>query len=108
MEVSKRRRRDNKNEKSKKVDSRENDKIKSILFYGSERCPACRRMKKPFEESKVKYGKRIIFNHVDVDQKKIKYDAIPYFIAYEDDKEVDRFVGADEDRLNKMINRLLK
>ena len=85
---------------------------KHIIDFSADWCGPCKRIAPLFNELK-KENSDIYFHKVDVDQeeeiaRKYKVESLPTFIGIVNGKEVERFEGANNDRLRKMVERLNK
>jgi len=74
-------------------------------------CGPCQQMKPKFAAISDRYAKRATFLAVDVDKakpiaQKYAVSSMPTFVFFKDGKELDRFSGADEQKLETAIARL--
>ena len=74
-------------------------------------CGPCQTMKLKFAAISDRHAKRASFLAVDVDKakpiaQKYAVSSMPTFVFFRDGKEIDRFSGADENRLEEIISRL--
>ena len=88
-------------------------KGKVILNIGSEEiCPPCRKISPLFHEL-IKKNENITFIKVDI-QKNLDIAAhfnvssIPHFIALYNEERINEFKGANEEKLNMMVEQLNK
>ena len=78
-----------------------------IIFFGAAGCGYCRAFTPLFEKQAHKH-RNIVFAHVETTrvQSEGLEEGIPSFVSYRNGIFVDTFVGADEDRLDSMIEHL--
>ncbi len=87
--------------------------MKKILYFTASWCGPCQRIKPTFYKLEKEY-EDISFNAIDVDMNRDlaeKYDieSMPTFVFLNNEKEVDRFCGADANKLKaatEMLNNL--
>lgn len=99
----------------KKLNDQENkmNKITLLDFYATW-CTPCKIQEPIIKELKEKYGNKLIFKEVDVDQnkefaQKYKISAIPTIIIEKDDEIIKKFVGVTSaKKIENEIDYLLK
>ena len=74
-------------------------------------CPPCKRIGPVFEAmaDEPDYFQRALFRKVDVDDtrevaQQLEVKAFPTFIMFKDGQEVERFAGANEEKLRAMVS----
>ena len=83
----------------------------SLVFFTGRYCNAAKSMNKKFVKMAKKSNGSIKFLVVDVDQfdelaNRANVTVIPTFHLYKDGVLVDQLIGADEDMLEEMINKV--
>lgn len=93
----------------KKYNTERNKTGLVVIDYSAEWCGPCKKIAPIFEGLAKKYNKAR-FVHVDVDAEELgdhpdmlKIKGVPTFAFFVDGEEVDRFSGADDVKLEKMI-----
>lgn len=87
--------------------------MKKILYFTASWCGPCQRIKPTFYKLEKEYDD-ISFNAIDVDMnpdlsEKYEIESMPTFIFLNNEKEIDRFSGADANKLKtatEMLNNL--
>ena len=95
------------NEFQRKIASQ---KLTCVDFWATW-CGPCQQMKPKFAAISDKHAKRAAFLAVDVDKakpiaQKYAVSSMPTFVFFKDGKELSRFSGADENKLEATIARL--
>jgi thioredoxin-like negative regulator of GroEL len=85
---------------------------KSIVFFGSQGCPHCRSIK-PVIESMVNKYPSVKFAHVEMTEntksirpQQFRNMGIPLILSYKNGQLVDNVLGADENGIINMVERL--
>lgn len=88
------------------------DGIPTVIDFYATWCGPCKQIEPVFNELKQKYGDKLNFLRVDVDQQpeiasEYNISAMPTFVFIDaDDKEIDRIVGAYSDKLKEVVEKL--
>ena len=74
------------------------------------RCPPCKAIKPLYEELSDKYGD-VAFGKIDVDENseaaaEFNISAVPTFIFFDGEEQIERFSGADPNQLESLIKDL--
>lgn len=99
-------------EEQKLDDADLKDGIPTVVDFYATWCGPCKQIEPVFNELKQKYGDRLNFLRVDVDQQpeiasEYNVSAMPTFVFIDaDDKEIDRIVGAYPDKLKEVVEKL--
>ena len=85
-----------------------------VVKFSAEWCGPCKRIHPLYEKhsNSEKYTS-VCFVHVDVDEardicEKYSIEGMPTFILFQNNEEVSRFAGANEGKLNDMLNKCNK
>jgi thioredoxin len=87
---------------------------RTLVDFGAEWCPPCRTLAPTFEKAAQRYGERLTFAKVDIDDQpelaqSLHIHSIPTLIAFENGREVGRLSGAlPAALLNVAIDRFLE
>lgn len=92
----------------KDYDDFKNDHKRGVIFYGSKWCQACEEIEPLYIRIANRYHRRIALAHVDVDEAKLDFTAIPVFTALHNGKQIDSMEGADKEELKKLIKNAIK
>lgn len=83
-----------------------NKNRKAIIFFGSERCGHCKKMIPVFNRL-AQTNPEIGFAHVEVSKVDVEnITGVPVFVSYVNGIEMNGVVGADENKLNNLLNEL--
>ena len=79
-------------------------------FPPTGRCPPCKAIKPVYEELSTKYGD-VAFGKVDVDENsdaavEFQISAVPTFVFFDGEEAVERFSGADPNKLESLVKDL--
>ena len=82
----------------------------SVVDFWASWCGPCMQMKPKFAKISDRFGKAANFYAVDVDaakpvSQKHQVSSMPTFVFFKNGKEIDRFSGADEAKLEQLIER---
>jgi len=82
-----------------------------VVKFSAEWCGPCKRIHPVYERlsNSEKYNS-VCFLHIDVDEvrdicEKYNVEAMPTFILFQNGEEVSRFEGANESKLNNMLDK---
>jgi thiol-disulfide isomerase/thioredoxin len=83
---------------------------KSVLFFTATWCGPCNEMKPVFEKIARQHSGSMGFGKIDVDQYAEATDdynlsAVPTFLFFDGDEEVERFTGSDATRLEELVQK---
>ena len=79
---------------------------KSVVFYGSRGCGHCNQIK-PVVDQLVRMYPNVKFGHVETSRVDVQnLEGVPTFVGYRNNVYVDMVVGADQQKLQKMIQSL--
>lgn len=87
---------------------------RTLVDVGADWCPPCRTLAPTFEKAAQRYGDRLTFAKVDIDDQpelaqSLHIHSIPTLIAFENGAEVGRWSGAlPAAQLNVAIDRFLE
>lgn len=90
----------------------ESEGMPTVIDFYATWCGPCKAIAPLFEMLKGEYSSKIKFVSVDVDQDiamagKYKIEAMPTFVFLDaEGNEIDRLVGADQQKLSEMVDRL--
>ena len=81
-----------------------------MLLYRFHRCPPCKVIKPVYEQLATKY-KDVAFGKIDVDDNsdaalEFQISVVPTFVLFDGESMVDRFSGADPNKLESLIQQL--
>jgi len=77
-----------------------------IMFYGSEHCGHCIKMK-PIVENLARNNRNLVFGHVETSKTKVQgLEGVPTFIGYVNGQLYEIIVGADQAKLNQLISKM--
>mmetsp|Transcript_53084 Transcript_53084/g.128835 ORF Transcript_53084/g.128835 Transcript_53084/m.128835 type:complete len:152 (+) Transcript_53084:130-585(+) len=83
---------------------------KSVLYFTATWCPPCKAIKPLYEELSDKYGD-VAFGKIDVDENseaaaEFNISAVPTFVFFDGEEQIERFSGADPNQLESLIKDL--
>jgi thioredoxin 1 len=81
-----------------------------FVSFRSHRCPPCKAIKPLYEELSEKYSD-VAFGKVDVDDNsdaamEFNISAVPTFVFFDGEEQIERFSGADPNQLESLIKSL--
>eukprot|EP00803_Ostreobium_quekettii_P002894 evm.model.scf_898EXC.2 EVM.evm.TU.scf_898EXC.2 scf_898EXC:27086-29129(+) len=82
-----------------------------VIDFFATWCPPCRMISPVFEELSAKYGGRVTFLKVDVDEirvaaQKCGIESMPTFQGYYKGKLIGQVAGADKEKLEELIKKV--
>jgi thiol-disulfide isomerase/thioredoxin len=81
---------------------------RGVIFFGSKYCPHCQEME-PVVKDLAKQYPRVKFAHVETTEVNVEnVGGVPSFVGYKNREAVGVVLGADTDKLIKMITTKLK
>ena len=85
--------------------------MKEVLYFTAKWCKPCQKMKPLLKSLESEFKDEITFTTVDVDiERELTLQAgvegMPTFVFLQDNKELHRFVGADEGKLDTFVRNL--
>jgi thiol-disulfide isomerase/thioredoxin len=84
-----------------------NNNNKAIIFFGSIACSHCRNMVPVINQMANKY-ETVAFGHVETTQVEVEnVDGVPVFVGYKIQAPIDVILGANPDKLERMIQTKL-
>ncbi|CAH6418454.1 Thioredoxin [uncultured virus] len=81
---------------------------RGIIFYGAEWCKACKEIEPLYKRICNRYHKKITMAHVDIDEAKLEFTAVPVFVAMHNGKQFDSLEGADRDALRTLVKKTIE
>lgn len=81
---------------------------RGVVFYGAVWCHACKDIEPLYKRICNRYHKRVALAHVDIDEAKLDFTAVPVFVALRNGKQIDNLEGADKDALKALIKKVIK
>lgn len=84
---------------------------KSILYFTAQWCPPCKMIKPIYEKMANEYVDSVAFGKIDVDENEdaaVEYEitSVPTFVLFEGQNAIDRFSGADAEKLGQLVKDL--
>jgi thiol-disulfide isomerase/thioredoxin len=80
---------------------------KAIIFYSAKYCPACLDIKPLYDRIANRYGDRVSFSIVDIEEAGVKLDTVPVFEGYHKGKCI-TMEGVDTESLKQFIKAVIK
>lgn len=84
----------------------ENNK-KAIIFYSAKYCPACLEIKPLYSRIARRYGDRISFSILDIEEARVQLETVPVFEGYYKGKGIKRMEGVDTTSLKQFIKAMI-
>ena len=83
---------------------------KSILYFTATWCPPCKAIGPVYEKMSIDHP-NIAFGKVDVDNNQeaaaeFKVSSVPTFVTFDGEEAVEKFLGADRDKLTRHVLEL--
>jgi len=78
-----------------------------IIFYSQKSCPACMAIRPLYQRIANRYGDRVIFSILDVDDAKIKLETVPIFEGYYKGEGVKMMEGVDAQSLKQFTQFMI-
>lgn len=84
---------------------------KSVLYFTAQWCPPCKMIKPIYEKMATEYADSVAFGKIDVDENEdaaveFEITSVPTFVLFEGQNAIDRFSGADAERLGQIVKEL--
>lgn len=80
---------------------------KCIIFYSAKYCPACLEIKPLFARIANRYGDKISFSIIDIEEAGVELDTVPVFEGYYKGKGKKRMEGVDTTSLKQFIKAMI-
>lgn len=85
--------------------------MKEVLYFTAKWCKPCQKMKPLLKKLETEFTGEVTFTTVDVDEERqltleASVEGMPTFVFLQDNKELHRFVGADEGKLEVSVRNL--
>ena len=80
-----------------------NNHPKGIVLYSSENCAACKKIEPLYTRIANRYHDRIAMAYSDIDDCKLSFKQIPFFVSLHDGTQRDTLSGSNPDDLKQFI-----
>lgn len=80
---------------------------KAIIFYSADYCPACIDIKPLYQRIAKRYGDRISFSILNIEEVGLEFDTVPIFEGYRNGDLVKRMEGVDTVTLKQFIKVMI-
>lgn len=80
-----------------------------VLFYGTNWCDGCSKVKPFYELLAAKYHKRLTFAYADVDANGLtkEFDQVPVFVGFRKGKVLNSFVGGERFSIKELVKEVI-
>jgi thiol-disulfide isomerase/thioredoxin len=81
-----------------------------ILFYGTNWCEGCTKVKPFYEALASKYSKRLTFAYADVEVNKLtkEFEQVPVFVGFRKGEVVNSFVGGERFSIKELAKEVIE
>ena len=91
----------------KESDSFTENNKKCIIFYSAEYCPACQDIKPLYARIAKRYGDRVSFSIIDIEEAGVQFETVPVFEGYHKGEGIKRMEGVDTLSLKQFVKAMI-
>ena len=84
-----------------------NNNKKVIIFYSAKYCPACLEIKPLYNRIAKRYGDKISFSILDIEEAHVQLETVPVFEGYYKGEGVKYMEGVDTTSLKQFIKAMI-